>query len=103
MKNRPLMLTQCLSRLFSIRIYIDFMQGSNMKSLTIIWLTCLVGTVFADEKQSIQPIINEPIEIVLVCPEGSKYQGEKVPEWVTTSAATEFFCNEASEETEIAE
>ncbi len=87
----------------TLEFFKDFMQGSNMKSLTIIWLTCLAGFSYAAEEESIPPIVNEPIEIVLVCPEGSKHQGEEVPAWVTTTAATKFFCNEVSDEIEIGE
>jgi hypothetical protein len=57
-----------------------------------------------DEKRIEALIIQpEPVEVVLLCPEGSKYEGELVPKWVSTDEATEFFCNDTDDETEIAE
>ena len=75
-----------------------------MKSLNVLFFTFLVGICYASENdEDITPIITEPVELVLLCPEGSKFEGELVPKWVTTDEATEFFCNDAIEETEIGE
>ena len=75
-----------------------------MKSIAILIITFLSSICFATEsEEQISPILAEPIEIVLVCPEGSAHEGEELPQWVTTEEAAEFFCNEATEDTEIAE
>ena len=75
-----------------------------MKSIAILILSLLACICFASEsEEQIKPILTEPVEIVLVCPEGSKHEGEELPEWVTTQEASDFYCNEAVEETEIAE
>ena len=79
------------------------MKGNIMKSLNVIWLTFLIGICYASEDTNITPIIKDPVEIVLVCPEDSKHEGEELPKWVTTNNAIEYFCNEANNETEIAE
>ena len=82
------------------------MQKRYMKSIFILCFTFLTSICFASENEKrietliIQP---EPVEVVLLCPEGSKYEGELVPKWVSTDEATDFFCNETSDETEIAE
>ena len=59
----------------------------------------------SDNDTRIEPLVIqlEPVEIVLLCPVGSQHEGELVPKWVTTDEATEFFCNDAAEEIEIAE
>ena len=74
-----------------------------MKSLTVLWFTFLVGICYATEDENITPIIQDPIEIVLICPEGSKHEGEKVPKWVTNNDAIKFFCDGPQQETEIGE
>ncbi len=75
-----------------------------MKSITILILSLLACICFATEsEEQVKPILPEPVEIVLVCPEGSKHEGEELPKWVTTIEATDFYCNEIIEETEIAE
>ncbi len=75
-----------------------------MKSIAILIFIFLTSICFASEsEEQITPILAEPIEIVLVCPKGSKYEGEELPKWVTTEEAAEFFCNDTVEETEIAE
>ena len=75
-----------------------------MKSIAILIITFITSICFASEnEEQITPIIAEPIEIVLVCPEGSKHEGDELPAWVTTEEAAEFFCNDTEEETEIAE
>ena len=79
------------------------MKGCNMKSLHVIWLTLLVGICYASKDENTTPPIEDPVEIVLVCPEGSKHEGEELPKWVTTKDATEYFCNGPKTETEIAE
>ena len=79
------------------------MKGRNMKSLHVIWFTFLIGIGYASEDEEVTPIIKEPVEIVLVCPEGSKHEGEELPKWVTTKDATEFFCDGSKQETEISE
>lgn len=45
----------------------------------------------------------EPLEVVLLCPEGSQHEGELVPKWVTNDEATDYFCNDSTEEMEISE
>ena len=82
------------------------MQKRYMKSIFVLCFTFLTSICFASENEKrietliIQP---EPVEVVLLCPEGSKYEGELVPKWVSTDEATDFFCNETNDETEIAE
>ena len=64
----------------------------------------MAGICYATEKEEvITPVLTEPVEIVLVCPEGSKHEGDELPEWVTTDEAVLFYCNESVSETEIAE
>ncbi len=75
-----------------------------MKSITIFFLTLLAGVCYATEDEDDQsPKLTKPVEIVLVCPKGSKHEGDKLPEWVTTKDAEDFYCNESVNETEIAE
>ena len=75
-----------------------------MKSITILFFTFIAAVCYASEDvEKITPILIEPVEIVLACPEGSKHEGEELPDWVSTEEAAEFFCNEKVEETEIAE
>ena len=73
-----------------------------MKSLLVIALTFLVSICNASEQEKVKPLVAEPVEIVLVCPEGSKHEGEEVPKWVTNEEAIKFYCD-SPEETEIAE
>ena len=75
-----------------------------MKSITILCFTFLAVVCHASEDvEKITPILTEPVEIVLVCPEGSKHEGDELPHWASTEEAAKFFCNETVEETEIAE
>jgi hypothetical protein len=80
------------------------MKGLNMKSITILYFTFISLICYASESEDgIAHIITEPVELVLVCPEGSKHEGEELPTWVTTEEATKFYCNELVEDSEIAE
>ncbi len=66
----------------------------------------LTLTSYASENvRTIEPLIIQPVpvEVVLLCPEGSQHEGELVPKWVTSDEATEFFCNDSTEETEVGE
>jgi len=78
-----------------------------MKVLNIIWLTFLgltfsVGIGHASMDEDKEPRIQEPLELVLVCPEESKHAGDELPRWVTSSEAVDYFCNH-TQETELAE
>jgi hypothetical protein len=69
-------------------------------------LLILTSLSFASENETrVKPIITklEPVEVVLFCPEGSKFEGELVPKWVTTDEATDYFCNDTYEDSEVAE
>jgi len=82
------------------------MQKHYMKSLFVLCFTFLASICFASENEKrIEPIIIqlEPVEVVLLCPEGSKYEGELVPKWVSTDEATDFFCNDSEDESEVGE
>ena len=82
------------------------MRKRYMTSLSVLCFIFLASVCHAsDNEKRIEPLITqpEPVEVVLLCPEGSKYEGEPVPKWVSTDEATDFFCNETSDETEIAE
>ncbi len=76
------------------------------RSLSVLCLFLLASICNAAEdgkRIEILIIQPEPVEVVLLCPEGSKYEGELVPKWVSTDEATDYFCNDTSDETEIAE
>jgi len=82
------------------------MQRRYLKILSVLSFMLLTPFGYASENQKkVEPLIlqPEPVEVVLFCPEGSKYEGELVPKWVSTDEATDFFCNDSEEETEIAE
>ena len=82
------------------------MQRRYTKYFSALCFMLLTSTSYASENvRTLEPLITQPetVEIVLLCPEGSQHEGELVPKWVTTDEATEFFCNDAIEETEIAE
>lgn len=75
-------------------------------------LICASGFLFltsicyaSDSNTRVKPIITKPerVDVVLLCPEGSKFEGELVPKWVTTDEATDYFCNDTYEETEVSE
>lgn len=82
------------------------MQIHIIKSVCALYFAAQTSFCYAteDEKDVSQIIMQpEPIEVVLLCPEGSKHEGELVPKWVTTEEATEYFCNDTYEDTEIGE
>ena len=83
----------------------------NMKKY-IIQFVCvsslfvLTSLCYASENETrVKPIVTkpEPVEVVIFCPEGSKFEGELVPKWVTTDEATDYFCNDTYEDSEVAE
>ena len=75
-----------------------------MKLIAILALALLTGICCAaEDKDDSTPVLTKPVEIVLVCPKGSKHEGDELPQWVTTEDATNFYCNESVDETEIAE
>lgn len=79
-----------------------------MKSLSVMCFTLLVSSVYASEVEKIEPIILEPSKIETIkvqaeCPQGSKFAGEKLPEWVVGEESIEYFCNSSEDETELAE
>lgn len=62
----------------------------------------------ADSEGTIPRIITAPaeplaLEVVLLCPEGSQHEGELLPKWVTNDEATDYFCNDSTEEMELSE
>ena len=78
-----------------------------MKSLRVICFTLLLCTGYASGVEKVEPIIVEPqkietIEVVTVCPDGSKYAGEKIPGWVVGEESINYFCN-SEDESVIAE
>lgn len=80
------------------------MKRRYLKFLNALFLTCLASICYASENEDAIPlIITEPVEIVLLCPEGSKYEGELVPKWVTSDEATYYFYNDSTKETEVGE
>jgi len=82
-------------------------QRRCIKSLCAISLLCLASQSYSAESEGTIPRIiaapAEPLEVVLLCPEGSQHEGELVPKWVANEEAMEFFCNDAEEETEVGE
>ena len=73
-----------------------------MKSLKLICFTLLLSAGYASGVEKVEPIIVEPqkietIEVVTNCPEGSKYAGEKIPEWVVGEESISYFCNSEDE------
>lgn len=87
------------------------LERTNMKTsyrnalYTLFFMFLSSLSLASENEETIAPLLTAPaeqLEIVLFCPDGSKYEGELVPKWVTTDEATDFFCNDI-EETEIAE
>jgi len=79
-----------------------------MKSYKILCVLFLLNAGYAHGVDKISPIIVEPIEIKAIeaeqeCPQGSKYAGETLPDWVSGKESIEFYCNASEEESEIAE
>jgi len=79
-----------------------------MKSSKLLCLLLLFNAGYAHSVEKIKPIIVEPIEVKAIeveqeCPQGSKYAGETLPEWVSGKEAIEFYCNSSEEESELAE
>ena len=73
-----------------------------MKSLIVICFSLLLNTGYASGVEKVEPIILEPqkietIEVVTVCPDDSKYAGEKIPEWVVGEESISYFCNSEDE------
>ena len=70
-------------------------------------LLCITSFSYASESEGTIPRIiaapAEPLEVVLLCPEGSQHEGELVPNWVTNDEATDYFCNDSTEDTEVGE
>ena len=82
------------------------MQRRYTKYLNALCFMLLMPTSYASENvRTIEPLITQPelVEVVLLCPEGSQHEGELVPNWVTTDEATDYFCNDSTEKTEVGE
>lgn len=73
-----------------------------MKSFKVICITFFLSTGYLSAVDKIEPIILEPekietIEVVKVCPEESKFAGEKIPDWVVGEESINYFCNSEDE------
>lgn len=82
-------------------------QRHFMNPVLALCLLCLTSFSNASESEGTIPRIiaspAEPLEVVLLCPEGSQHEGELAPNWVTNDEATDFFCNDSIEETKVGE
>jgi len=84
-----------------------YKQKYFAKFISVLCFTCITSFSYASENDETIPRIipapAEPLDVVLLCPEGSQHEGELVPKWVANDEAMEFFCNDADDVTEVAE
>ena len=76
-----------------------------MKLHNVIWFSFLIGIACASEDDDTTLLIKDPVEIdiVLVCSEGTKHEGDEIPAWITTQNARDFYCDGPEEETQLGE
>lgn len=82
------------------------MKGFKMKFLFVCCTTFMVWISHASEPDEMTTInVNKPVQIVLVCPNGTKHEGEELPQGITNDNAIEYFCDGPKSEmdTEIGE